>query len=378
MDLDLQSCARLLQTITSNVVIKQGKQLHLLFLKRGVLPSSITLANRLLQMYARCGDLIDAWKLFDEMPQRNCFTWNSIIEGYVKSRNKEESLHLFYAMPHKNSFTWNMIISGFVKASFIFSFGMVIPMVVIKRANILGLFVVVDISFGSWEVQLYAKAIVIGLESDKVVSTALDEASWNSMLMGYATNGYGIEALHLFSDMRKVGKRRKSRKKEEEERRGKKEEGSNKLLLGKGSSRDRSYCLLVHQSGKAGSFGLRVAAVSNGNKTALTCCLASAYQAETKAPLACCFRVKPKENTAAVAAVCRVQPKENATAVAAVCRVKPNENTAAIAAVCRVQPKENAAAVVAVCPVKPRENTAAVAAVCRLQSKGNAAAVAAV
>ncbi|KVH92071.1 hypothetical protein Ccrd_005898 [Cynara cardunculus var. scolymus] len=31
-----------------------------------------------------------------------------------------------------------------------------------------------------------------------------DEASWNYKLMGYATNGYGIEALHLFSDMRKV------------------------------------------------------------------------------------------------------------------------------------------------------------------------------
>lgn len=161
MDLDLQSCARLLQTITSNVVVKQGKQLHLLFLKRGVLPSSITLANRLLQMYTRCGDLCDARKLFDEMPQRNCFTWNSMIEGYVKSRNEEESLHLFYTMPHKNSFTWNMIISGFVKAA---------------KLNVARKF------FDEMPIK--------------------NGVAWNSMIHGYAENGRSTEALSLFKDLK--------------------------------------------------------------------------------------------------------------------------------------------------------------------------------
>lgn len=32
-----------------------------------------------------------------------------------------------------------------------------------------------------------------------------DEVSWNSMLMGYATNGYGNEALNLFREMRSAG-----------------------------------------------------------------------------------------------------------------------------------------------------------------------------
>ncbi|KAJ9543142.1 hypothetical protein OSB04_022849 [Centaurea solstitialis] len=161
MDLDLHSCALQLQTITSNVFIKQGKQLHLLFLKRGVLPSSITLANRLLQMYSRCGDLSDARKVFDEMPQRNCFTWNSMIEGYMKSRNERESLSLFYAMPHKNSFTWNVIVSGFVKEG---------------KLNVARRF------FDEMPMK--------------------NGVAWNSMIHGYAENGRPTEAIGLFKDLK--------------------------------------------------------------------------------------------------------------------------------------------------------------------------------
>lgn len=159
MDIDLQSCARLL--ITSKILIKQGKQIHILFLKRGVFPSSITFANRILQMYTRCGYLDDARKLFDEMPQRNCFTWNSMIEGYVKSRNEQESLHLFYAMPGKNSFSWNMIVSMFVKAA---------------KLNL-------------------ARKFFDEMPMKNVIA-------WNSMIHGYAENGRSVEALSLFKDMK--------------------------------------------------------------------------------------------------------------------------------------------------------------------------------
>ncbi|KAK9060703.1 hypothetical protein SSX86_021409 [Deinandra increscens subsp. villosa] len=161
MDLDLQSCARLLQTINSNVLIKQGKQLHPLFLKRGMLPYSITLVNRLLQMYCKCGYLDDARKLFDEMPQRNYFTWNSLIEGYAKSRNEQECLHLFNAMPCKNSFSWNMIISLFVNQG---------------------------------KLNLARKYL-----DDMPLKNGV---AWNSMIHGYAENGQCLKAVSLFKDMK--------------------------------------------------------------------------------------------------------------------------------------------------------------------------------
>ncbi|TYI39262.1 hypothetical protein ES332_A02G085700v1 [Gossypium tomentosum] len=116
MELDHQYYGHLLQSCTTRNSILLGKQLHLFFLKKGIIGSTITVGNRLLQMYARCGTMAETWKLFDEMPQRNCFSWNTLIEGYMKSGNKEKSLELFQLMPHKNDFSWNLVISGFAKA----------------------------------------------------------------------------------------------------------------------------------------------------------------------------------------------------------------------------------------------------------------------
>ncbi|XP_039023187.1 putative pentatricopeptide repeat-containing protein At1g77010, mitochondrial [Hibiscus syriacus] len=116
MELDHQYYCRLLQSCTTRSSILLGKQLHLFFLKKGILSSTLTVGNRLLQMYSRCGSMAEIWKLFDEMPHRNCFTWNTVIEGYMKSGNKEKTLDLFKLMPHKNDYSWNFIISGFVKA----------------------------------------------------------------------------------------------------------------------------------------------------------------------------------------------------------------------------------------------------------------------
>ncbi|XP_019151695.1 PREDICTED: putative pentatricopeptide repeat-containing protein At1g77010, mitochondrial isoform X1 [Ipomoea nil] len=116
MDIDLQSCARSVKSINTPNSLLHGKMFHLLFLKRGVLNPALTIANRLIQMYARCGQISDARKLFDEMPERNYFTWNTLLEGYMKCGMISDSLRLFSIMPQKNDFSWNVAILGLVNA----------------------------------------------------------------------------------------------------------------------------------------------------------------------------------------------------------------------------------------------------------------------
>ncbi|KAK4391014.1 putative pentatricopeptide repeat-containing protein, mitochondrial [Sesamum angolense] len=112
---DLHSYARFLNSLNTPSSILRGKQLHLLFLKSGVLFSTLSIANRLLQMYARCGRVDHARRLFDEMPQRNCFTWNTLLEGYARSGHRNGLLNFFYSMPHKNEFSWNVVLSGLAR-----------------------------------------------------------------------------------------------------------------------------------------------------------------------------------------------------------------------------------------------------------------------
>lgn len=116
MVLDLYALAHTINSGNTHYSILQGKQLHLAFFKTGILNSALRIGNRLLQLYCRCGSLVDARQLFEEMPEKNCFSWSTMIEGYMKSGFKHKSLELFNIMPQKSDYSWNVVISGFAKA----------------------------------------------------------------------------------------------------------------------------------------------------------------------------------------------------------------------------------------------------------------------
>ncbi|OIW19269.1 hypothetical protein TanjilG_20394 [Lupinus angustifolius] len=93
--------------------------------------------NNIISRYAKCSQLSLAHHLFDEMPHRNTVSWNTIISGYVNSRDIHSSmefvkamtsalLHMyakcgrvddtfivFWSMPEYNYVSWNALISGY-------------------------------------------------------------------------------------------------------------------------------------------------------------------------------------------------------------------------------------------------------------------------
>jgi len=149
--------ARRLQSWSS---ISEGRQLHVAFLKSGILNNSVTVANRLLQLYTRCGFLRDASHLFDEMPNTNSFSWNTLVEAHLNSGHTHNALHLFNAMPHKTHFSWNMVVSSFAK---------------------------------SGHLQL-AHSLFNAMPSK-------NHLVWNSIIHGYSRHGHPGKALFLFKSM---------------------------------------------------------------------------------------------------------------------------------------------------------------------------------
>ncbi|XP_057722442.1 putative pentatricopeptide repeat-containing protein At1g77010, mitochondrial [Arachis stenosperma] len=160
MGMDLHALVRTLHSGNIHINIHQGRQLHLVFLKAGILSSSITVANRLLQLYSRLGSINEARRLFDEMPQTNAFSWSTLLQAYINSGQRDTSLNLFCTMPHKNHYSWTMLVSTFAKAG--------------------------------------------NLDVAHSLFTAMPQRSelvWNSMIHGYSRNGYPGKALLLFRDM---------------------------------------------------------------------------------------------------------------------------------------------------------------------------------
>ncbi|EOY01760.1 Pentatricopeptide repeat-containing protein [Theobroma cacao] len=68
------------------------------YLGKQKFPLSLRLSTCLLDMYAKCGNLDIAKKLFDGMQQRDVVSWNAMISGMAMHGDGESALELFWQM----------------------------------------------------------------------------------------------------------------------------------------------------------------------------------------------------------------------------------------------------------------------------------------
>ncbi|XVE91585.1 hypothetical protein REPUB_Repub01dG0022500 [Reevesia pubescens] len=68
------------------------------YLDRQKFPLSLHLRTALVDMYAKCGNLDMAKKLFDEMQQKDVISWNVMISGMAMHGDGESALELFMQM----------------------------------------------------------------------------------------------------------------------------------------------------------------------------------------------------------------------------------------------------------------------------------------
>ncbi|KAI4320604.1 hypothetical protein MLD38_034065 [Melastoma candidum] len=227
---DFSTVVSVLSAFSSLKDLLHGKAMHNHVHKSGFL-DSIVVATALVDMYQKCGSPSDACKFFSEVETYDTVLLNSMITVYSNSGQMEDAKTLFSSIPCKTLVSWNAMVVGLSRNGCA-----VEALEIFYEMNLRG-FMMDEVSYASVIAacasisshdlgeQIFTRAIVIGLECDPIVATALvdfyckcghiekgrkvfnrmvglDVVSWNTMLMGYATNGYGIEALDLFLEMR--------------------------------------------------------------------------------------------------------------------------------------------------------------------------------
>ncbi|PIN17701.1 hypothetical protein CDL12_09632 [Handroanthus impetiginosus] len=95
--------------------LKLGHEFHQYIRNQG-LNMSIPLANALLDMYVKCGDLDEAKKLFEGMEEKTIVSWTTMVAGYAKFGRLDVARRLFSMMPEKDVVPWNAMISAYVQA----------------------------------------------------------------------------------------------------------------------------------------------------------------------------------------------------------------------------------------------------------------------
>ncbi|XP_049934699.1 pentatricopeptide repeat-containing protein At3g29230 [Nymphaea colorata] len=74
-----------------------GKRLHS-YINRSRLRFDTRVCNALLDMYAKCGDLTEARRLFRSMPRRDVVSWNCMLQGLAIHGHGDRALDLFVRM----------------------------------------------------------------------------------------------------------------------------------------------------------------------------------------------------------------------------------------------------------------------------------------
>ncbi|XP_062078946.1 pentatricopeptide repeat-containing protein At4g21065-like [Humulus lupulus] len=222
----LKACLRLLD-------VGNGRIVHGYVEKLG-LSSNLFLQNTIVHLYASCGEMADAWLLFDKMSDRDVVTWNIMITQLIKRDDIEGACGLFSQMPERNLRSWTLMIAGCVQcgkpkeAIRLFleleKAGLkpneVTVVAVLSACADLG-----DLHLGR-RIHEYSTRSGFGrnvrvsntlidmfikcgcLEEAQGVFNEMKErtvVSWSAMIQGLAMHGKAEEALKLFSKMIRVG-----------------------------------------------------------------------------------------------------------------------------------------------------------------------------
>lgn len=94
---DRHTFSSLLSVSAESVAVHLGMQVHQLVVKIAV--PDIPLNNSLITMYARCGAIVEARTIFDEMKfLKDVISWNAMIGGYASHGYALEALELYELM----------------------------------------------------------------------------------------------------------------------------------------------------------------------------------------------------------------------------------------------------------------------------------------
>lgn len=159
--------------------------------------------TKIVSMYAKCGCLEDARKMFGEMSDRNLYAWSAMIGACSRERRWREVADLFYFMMQDgvlpDSFLFPKILQACANCGD-FEAGKLIHSLVVR----LGM---------SCSIRVNNSILAVYAKSGKMSSARnffenmheRDRVTWNAMISGYCQKGENEEAHRLFDAMREEG-----------------------------------------------------------------------------------------------------------------------------------------------------------------------------
>ncbi|KAL2513081.1 Pentatricopeptide repeat-containing protein [Abeliophyllum distichum] len=210
--------------------LKEGNQIHGFSIKINV-EEDEGVSNTLISMYAKCGDLACARRVFDLSRSRNLISWTAMVSGHAMSGQTREARELFDQMPDRNVISWNAMLAGYMGS---LEWEKALDFVILMRKQTkdidhvtLGLILNICAAIPDAELgkQVHGYIYRHGFHTNLFVANALldmygkcgnlrsarvwfcemshlrDNVSWNALLTSYARHGMSEQAMMIFWKM---------------------------------------------------------------------------------------------------------------------------------------------------------------------------------
>ncbi|XP_057953200.1 pentatricopeptide repeat-containing protein At1g05750, chloroplastic [Malania oleifera] len=211
-----------------------GASVHACVCKLGLVVDNVMVGTALVDMYSKCSRVDLAQLVFDDMRVKNLVSWNTMIDGCMRNGRIEDAIILFAEMPQRNTISWTALIGGFVKKgqfehALEWFHEMQLSGVEPDYVTIISILAACahlgTLGLGLWLhrfilqkdfrdnirimnslIDMYSRCGCIELAHqvfDRMSTRSL--VSWNSIIVGFAANGYAEEALEFFDMMQREG-----------------------------------------------------------------------------------------------------------------------------------------------------------------------------
>ncbi|EFJ29795.1 hypothetical protein SELMODRAFT_90123 [Selaginella moellendorffii] len=107
----------ILGACSSVKALAQGRLVHSHILERG-LDSEVAVATALVNMYAKCGSLEEARKVFNAMKNRDAVAWSTLIGAYASNgygKDARKARKVFDRLGSRDTISWNAMITTYVQ-----------------------------------------------------------------------------------------------------------------------------------------------------------------------------------------------------------------------------------------------------------------------
>lgn len=178
--------------------LKFGRQLHGSIVKN-MYKNDVFIGSSLVDMYAKCGEIIDSRKVFNGMRNRNTVTWTSIIAGYAREGLGQEAINLFRVMKGRNIFANSLTIVSILRACGSIRYSLIGREV---HAQIIKNSIETSLYLGSTLVWFYCRCGKYSNATKVLQQMPLrDVVSWTAIISGCARLGHESEALEFLKKM---------------------------------------------------------------------------------------------------------------------------------------------------------------------------------